>query len=212
MLRPLQPRVIYDIGANVGTWTLLAKTFFPQAEIQAFEPLADHVERFRANTRALSNVYLHTVCLGSSRGEASMRVANKSDASSLLPMTDIARHKWSLSEVGEVMVPMLPLDDAREDLGLAAPALIKLDIQGFELEALRGAQTTLESTSAVLCEICFEEYYHGQCSFEDVTAFLSARGFCVFALSRVTDLGRPLSVADVLYVRRDATARLRAAA
>src|SRR5262249_27942917 len=45
-LQPLDPRVIYDVGANVGTWTLLAKGLYPQAEVHAFEPLATHVAKF----------------------------------------------------------------------------------------------------------------------------------------------------------------------
>ena len=47
LLRRKAPTVIYDIGANVGTWTLLAKAIFPAAEIHAFEPLPRHVAAFQ---------------------------------------------------------------------------------------------------------------------------------------------------------------------
>ena len=47
LLRPNPPQVIYDVGANVGTWTLLAKALYPAAQIHAFEPLSMHTEKFR---------------------------------------------------------------------------------------------------------------------------------------------------------------------
>jgi len=49
LVEPLDPRVIFDIGANIGTWTLLAKALYPKSEIHAFEPLKQHAGKFRAS-------------------------------------------------------------------------------------------------------------------------------------------------------------------
>src|SRR5688572_15430641 len=57
-------RVIYDIGANVGTWTQLAKALHPQATVEAFEPLPQHVTEFRRNVAELSGTSIHAVALG----------------------------------------------------------------------------------------------------------------------------------------------------
>src|SRR6266480_1184379 len=45
LVRPLEPRVIYDVGANVGTWAKLARAALPDSAIHAFEPLPEHVDR-----------------------------------------------------------------------------------------------------------------------------------------------------------------------
>src|SRR5437762_67976 len=64
LLRPAPPEVIYDIGANVGTWTLLVKALFPAVEIHAFEPLPIHIGAFRRSTTGQASVHLHEVGLG----------------------------------------------------------------------------------------------------------------------------------------------------
>lgn len=56
--------VIYDIGANVGTWSLLAKSLIPSARIHAFEPLAKHQSGFLNNFRGREDVTLHPIAVG----------------------------------------------------------------------------------------------------------------------------------------------------
>ena len=208
LLGPAPPRVIYDVGANVGTWTRLAKSVFPLAEMHVFEPLDVHLPQLQDVARSLPNVTLHRVALGPDDGEAVMKVLGYSDASSMLPITDLARRRWQLTEKAAQTVQVRSLDGLRDARGLPVPALLKLDIQGFELEALRGAERTLRETSYVLCEVCFEQYYFGQCTFESLTAFLHGHGYEVFAMAS-TDRGSLLRVADVLYVRHEHALALR---
>jgi hypothetical protein len=63
LLGPFDPRVIFDIGANIGTWTLLAKALYPNSEIHAFEPLDQHTTRFRASVGGIPGITLHEVAL-----------------------------------------------------------------------------------------------------------------------------------------------------
>jgi len=59
-----QIQTIYDVGANVGTWSLLAKAIMPQAVIHAFEPLSIHFDEFYARTANISDINLHKLALG----------------------------------------------------------------------------------------------------------------------------------------------------
>src|SRR5262245_12971940 len=68
--RPLGISVVYDIGANVGTWTLLAKAVIPQCSIEAFEPLPQHVVTFQQKVWGVGGVRLHCVALGSQNRSA----------------------------------------------------------------------------------------------------------------------------------------------
>jgi hypothetical protein len=88
---------------------------------------------------------------------------------------------------------------AREKL--PTPDLLKLDVQGYELEVLRGAEATLRQTRAVLCEVSFREFYTGQPLFTEVVAYLGARGFTLHALAEGTALGAPLVQADALFLK-----------
>ena len=92
-------------------------------------------------------------------------------------------------------------DDCAFRHQLPTPDLIKLDVQGFELEVLRGAEKSLAQTKAVLLEASFQNFYQGQCRFDELVSWLAAAGLHVRAFGHGTALGRPLVQSDVLFSR-----------
>jgi FkbM family methyltransferase len=116
-------RVAVDIGAHIGLWSFyLARQF---ETVHAFEPVMAHRECFRANVTA-ANVTLHECALGEEDGAISMHTTTGSSGDS-----------W-VSGAGDI--PLRRLDD----LALENVDLIKLDCEGGELRALRGAEDTLK--------------------------------------------------------------------
>jgi FkbM family methyltransferase len=202
LLQPLDPRVIFDIGANIGTWTLLAKALYPNSEIHAFEPLEQHKGKFLASVGGIPGVTLHEVALGTEGACAKMHVNNFSDTSSVLELTQIGRREFGLSKVNEFAVRLRGLDKFVTDYTIRLPDVIKLDVQGFELEVLKHATQVLAHAKAVISEVSFKEIYAGQCRFEDMIAFLSTNKFYVYAFSVRTPLGRPIFQTDVLFLKR----------
>jgi FkbM family methyltransferase len=201
LLQETPPRTIYDIGANVGTWTLLAKAVFPHAEVHAFEPLASLKAKFVEHTERLANVHLHTVALGSRCSIMPMKVADFVDASSLLEMTEAQTRHYHVHPAGEELVTVQRLDDYAQRHTLPPPDLIKLDIQGYELKALVGAERCLHNAGAVITEVSFIEFYRHQCLFHDVVGFLAERNFHLQSFSVKTKLGARLLQTDVLFER-----------
>ncbi len=196
------PAVIYDIGANAGTWSCLAKSLFPAARLEAFEPLPRYAASFRKLTAAWpGQVHLHPCALGAVEGTATMQIMNLEDASSLLPVAAEGRREFNLQTVAEQIVPVLPLDVLVSREKLPFPDLLKLDVQGYELEVLRGAEACLHHARAVICEVSFRQYYERQPLFSDLLRFLAERGFTLHALGQGTALGQPLIQADALFVR-----------
>ncbi len=208
LLRPLNPQAIFDIGANIGTWTILAKALYPETEIYAFEPLESHCAKFTAATRGLQGVTLHQLALGAMPANLQMNVLNRSDASSLLPMTSECSQHFALKDERTVTVRVERLDDLLRAKTIPQPDVVKLDIQGYELEALRGGEVTLMGAHAILAEVSLIELYKEQCLFHGLAAFLAERGFYVCAFGAATILGRPLLQADVLFVSAKAAKKL----
>src|SRR5207244_12779895 len=63
LARPAGIKVIYDIGANIGTWTLLAKSVIAEASVDAFKPFTTHLASYKDNLRGVAGVKLHCLAL-----------------------------------------------------------------------------------------------------------------------------------------------------
>ncbi len=201
MARPAGVNVIYDVGANVGTWTLLARAIIPEATIEAFEPYPLHRKGFAENCLDLSGITLHPIALGPENTSMPLRVTSFSDASSLLPLATASHEHFGLTEVERIPVPVRRLDDYRVEKGLADPDLIKIDVQGFELAVLSGAISVLTHTKALIVEVSFLELYEQQCTFPEICSFLDRHNFKIHAFGISTPLGKPLVQTDVLFMK-----------
>ena len=84
---------------------------------------------------------------------------------------------------------------------LPQPDLIKLDVQGFEMEVLKGAAATLQRTRWVLGEVSFRVFYEGQVLFSELAGFLATQGFEVCAFGHSMRSGVPLAQVDALFRR-----------
>jgi FkbM family methyltransferase len=131
LLRPGD--VVFDVGANVGLYTLLASLRVgPEGRVVAFEPLpgnldylAQHLELNR-----VKNVEVVGAAVGRARGHSSFVAAG-------------SRSMGRLGSGGSLEVDVVCLDDLVASGRVPPPDLIKMDIEGGEVEALVGAQTVL---------------------------------------------------------------------
>jgi len=195
--------VVYDIGANIGMWVRLAKSVIPGVLVEAFEPLQQHIETFRRNCASLGGVNLHPVALGGSNTTRPLHVTKMTDASSFLPVTNAGRSIFGLTEIDLVTMTVRRLDDYAEEHRLLPPDLMKLDVQGFELEVLSGSTRMLRHAKGLIVEVSFVELYENQCQFPEVCRFLDDHGFAVHAFGSSTPVGERLVQADVLFMKRD---------
>lgn len=193
--------VIFDIGSNTGTWTLLAKSIFANAKVHAFEPLEEHNLAFEKNCSRLADVHLHSICAGNENTTGKINISSFTDSSSILEATPLEFEHFNIRKEREVTVNIRRLADLIAGKILPAPEIIKLDIQGYELEALKGLDHWLQATQYIICEVSFKEYYYGQPLFMEIAGYLAGFRFQLHALGYNTPLGAELNQIDVLFKR-----------
>lgn len=202
-LRLTRPDVIVDAGAHRGQFSLVARRMFPKARIIAFEPLADTADTTRSLFRRDPRFELHEVALGATDGVAELLVAQDTDSSSLLPATPRLTSEFAEAKaVGHRPVPLRRLGSVIDASSLDGRCLLKLDVQGFELEVLRGASDLLARFEWILCEASYQELYQGQPLAEDIQRFLEQHGFALVDRFTVrTDREGREFQADLLFRR-----------
>ena len=178
VLSGIDCRTVVDIGANRGQFALVARQCQPLARVFSFEPLPGAAAKFRAVFASDDRVTLHEVAIGPVSGNATLHVSERDDSSSLLPITatQVALFPGTV-EVSTAIVRVAPLHEFIPAADILPLALLKLDVQGFELEALRGCEDLLDRFACVYAECSFVELYAGQALADEVIAWLSTRGF-----------------------------------
>jgi FkbM family methyltransferase len=169
---------VVDIGANKGQFSLAARRWAPRARVIAFEPLPGPAGVFRRVFAGEDEVTLHQAAIGPAAAMQTMHVSAREDSSSLLPISDAQTAMFpGTQEKAIAEVRVARLDEFLRAEDLAAPALLKLDVQGYEYEALTGCSSLLHAFDWVYCESSFVEFYTGQKLAGEVAAWLADRGF-----------------------------------
>jgi FkbM family methyltransferase len=204
VLRTLgEVRTVVDIGANRGQFALAARHCFADARILSFEPLAGPAALYRAVFAGDDRTRLVEAAVGPEPGEATIHVSARDDSSSLLPITARQNALFpGTAEAGTAIIQVTRLSDALPAGEIAAPALLKLDVQGFELPALAGCEGVLDRFDWVYVECSFMELYAGQSLADEVIAWLRERGFRLVGVYNMSydDRGRAVQ-ADFLFGR-----------
>jgi FkbM family methyltransferase len=190
---------IVDGGSFHGGTVEALSDAYPNAEVYCFEPIT--TQHLRSNLSKNKKVRIFPYALGDSEGVVTMRVGTKEETSSINPITaeGVAIYGTKVSTQATVSVPMRTLDSI-----LSCAEIIKLDVHGFELAALRGATKLLQTTTAILIEVCFVPLFEGQPLFTEINTFMynnSFRVYNIYHLSSTTN--GQLICADILYVRHE---------
>jgi FkbM family methyltransferase len=169
-------RTVIDVGAGRGQFALFALHAFPTAQIVSFEPLPSSFATASRAVGGSERVQLRRQAVGAAPGTAEIHVTADADSSSLRrPTAEQSRRFPGTEAVDRVAVEVVTLDEALAEP--PPPALLKLDLQGGELDALRGAENLLTSIDAVFVECSFVELYEGQALADQVICHLKDRGF-----------------------------------
>lgn len=203
VLRSLKVDGVIDVGANRGQFSLACRFALPGVPVVAFEPIPNEADTFRKVHGARREVHLIESALGEINGAATLHLSKSADSSSLLPIGKKQTELFENTvEVGTITVPVHRLDDFADCWTGRRRQLLKLDVQGYELNVLRGATETLKSCAYVYAECSEVALYDGQALRTEVEAFLGSHGFNIQGrYNEQLDKGQ-LIQADYLFARR----------
>jgi FkbM family methyltransferase len=180
-----------DVGANVGAYTLLAAGVC-KAEAIAIEPIPATVNLLLLNLRV--NDLLQSVTVGN------YGVGSSCSELYFTQKHDVMNHAWLIKPDNcedLMLVKVLPLDEILEK---REPILVKIDVEGFEYEVIRGMTETLESATlkAIIIETRGYEKRYGF-TYADIHNILVEKGFGPFVYD---PFSRSLSKLDSYHTER----------
>jgi len=168
---------VFDLGCADGQFFLThySMGLFPDAVCVNVDANALYEDSLRSIQEAVGGHYL-IAAITDKVGEAEMNVSAHHYWASLLPDNDPYWTRLHDMRGKKIKVPTMTLDAVVEQFNLKPPFLIKLDLQGFEVAALRGASKVLSQTDAIICETAIDE-------FSPINELLTKSGLGLFDLT-----------------------------
>lgn len=194
------PGSIIDIGANNGSWSRLIRKVFEKNLILMIEARAEEEKALKNTCQDLLNANYIISLLGSS-GQEKVSFSVHGSGSSIFSELSNAPRSFS-------NLKMKTLDEITSELHLNDPIFLKLDVQGAELEVLKGAANILTRSEVVQLEVALLDYNQGAPTFADVVTFMDKRNYHVFDIAGFIKPNKiDLSHIDVLFVQRSSKLR-----
>lgn len=200
-------RGIVDGGAYHGEIALRFERMFPEATVYCFEPASASFEVLQRQTSGSHRLRSVKQGLSSRRCALPLYLNVQGSTNSLSPVGNGGKkyQSWQTQNVGREDVELIPLDDWLRENTAVPIDLIKLDLQGHELNALEGAsRTLLESVKLVYTEVEFVRVYEENCLMYEVEAFLRKHNLEFFQLYNLTSgEDHQLVCGDAIFINRE---------
>ena len=145
--------IIIDIGANIGYYALMESQLAPKGNVCAIEPVPENYNLLSKNIAVnnCTNVSTYNFGIGDVNGFSEMYVYDKCNWSSFI------KNPWG-NIIDIIQVPVVTLDKFIESHVTKNPLFIRMDVEGFEYEVLKGSSKTLQTIRPLI--ICIEMHPH----------------------------------------------------
>ncbi|HZK82480.1 MAG TPA: FkbM family methyltransferase [Humisphaera sp.] len=209
LLRARDVRTIFDIGANTGQTARQYAADFPAATIYSFEPFDEAFAQLAQLAVRLPNVKAQKIAISDVSGVRPLFVNEGNMTNSLLPIAPGAAERigdGAMRAMRKVEAPTDTIDAFCQARSIDRIDILKMDIQGGELMALKGASGMLgkHAVSLVYCEILFAGLYTGQASFCDVLGEMQSRGYSLFGIYNCKrPAGKCVAWGDAIFLGPD---------
>jgi FkbM family methyltransferase len=190
-----QPKTVIDVGVAYGTFELYEK--FPSANHLLIEPVAE-CEKFIKPICQKYNAQYVIAAAGKNPGTITINVHPGIQGSSILKEMEGRDADGVAREV-----PMVTIDDLCSQRNLTGSYLIKLDVQGAELDVLEGAKNILKETELIILEVSLFEFMVNSPQFHEVVTYMKNQGFVVYDIfgNCIRPFDGALAQVDMAFVK-----------
>lgn len=167
-----QAKTVFDVGANIGDWTADALAINPSVKIVSFEPVAETFEILK-NRKFVGNCKLENIALSNLNGDIDFFVYENSVLNSAEKREGVAVKKIE-------KVKTVRLDDYCKEAGVTEIDFLKIDVEGFEFDVLKGAEDMLAKKKIHALQFEYGgTFLEKRLLFKDVYDYLNNLGYNV---------------------------------
>jgi len=199
--------LIIDGGASIGETSQRFSNLFPNASIHAFEPFPDFYSLLKKKAKLNDKIIPYPLGLGKNDGDVIFHVNKSTGTNSILASNTKSKEIYGelLQVDHQIKIPLTRLDDIFDINDNKSIDILKLDLQGTELDALIGASQLLDhgKINAILCEVMFVPSYDHQPSWVELVTFIEKNNLSLFNIYQRHFYKGQLIQADLLFMRNE---------
>jgi FkbM family methyltransferase len=194
------PSFVVDVGAYKGEWTRKTLDIFPASSFLMIEAQSSKINYLNDLRQQHANVLLECTLLGDERRDDVAFFEMETGSSIYQENTAVQRKENHLQ--------MDTLDNVISKYPIDGECFLKMDVQGAELDVLRGAQAFLRNTEFILLEASTLNYNENSPDFAEVVAYLNALGYLLFDICDEHRLSNDALVqVDLMFVKKSSRYR-----
>jgi len=199
----MEDPTIIDGGANLGSTIDSFLNMYESPEIHAFEPIPKFVKLLEERFGNHKNIHIYPFALGALKKTVNFNILNYPHSSSILqPETwNYKYHGNKMQTSDRIDVDQIRIDEFLSGIKIN---ILKLDLQGYELEALKGCEKMISDIKVVMTEIAFVPLYRNQALFSDIDIYLRDHNFRLYNLYELwTQMDGQLTAGDAIYLNQN---------
>lgn len=194
-----QPSTVIDIGAAHGSFARQCLEIFADTQYLLVEPLSEYQPILAELSRICPSIRTIFAAATAFPGEVVIHVHQDLVGSSLCLEVEQGTDVNGIPRV----VPAVMVDTLVGEIGMKGPFLLKIDVQGAELDVLKGAERVLQDCEYVILEVSFFSFFHNGADCCEIIAYMKQKGFVPYDIVglQYRPLDQALSQADIAFVK-----------
>ena len=177
--------IIFDVGAYIGEISQTYRAMLPRGSLYCFEPFPGSFRELKTQL-ADPSAKLYQVAVSDQIGKIRFNVNADLSCNSIFPrpQNEPAYYSAQAQNVDQIEVETITIDSFCDKENIERIDILKLDVEGAELKALRGAHNMLSTHAVILIytEVMFVPHYEGGCLFHEIAGFLRQYDYTLFNL------------------------------